>query len=192
MTIRHDVDLDKLNAFRTFLEENPDKARLTLEARGIYEGQVGRSTVHVGPYTLDGKRTDRATRHYTIPFGAWKEVEELIGVQGATDRMEPVETVLAATAACVVNSISFNTTRMGMNVEGIEVAIKTTVDPRVLFAVRGPEDHRSCLGALEYEVTVHGDVTDADLETIKKLCTHSPVFGMIAEPIPVNGTVARA
>ena len=101
MTVRQHIDIDKLTSFRTFLKDNPEKARLRLQAKAIYEGQAGRSTVHVGPYGLDEQEIDRPTRHYTFPFGAWREVEDLIGVEGPTDRMEPVEMALAATAMVV-------------------------------------------------------------------------------------------
>ena len=96
MKVIQNVNIEKFEDFRTFLKENPEKARLKLEARAVYEGQVGRSTVHIGPYQLDGTNIDRETRHYTIPFGAWRGVEELMGVEGPSDRMEPVEMALAA------------------------------------------------------------------------------------------------
>ena len=192
MTVCHNVDTDKLDQFRTYLGENPDKARLKLEARALYEGQMGRSTVHIGPYELDGDRIERQTRHYTFPFGAWREVEEAIGVVGPTDRMEPVEMTLAATAACVVNSITFNAARMGIDIEDLEVAVRATVDPRVLFAVKGPEAHGSCLGTIEYDVKVTGDLTDDQLETIQNLCEHSPVYGLMKESIPMKANIMRA
>ncbi len=188
---RHNVDMEKLESFREFLSNNPAKGKLNLEARAVYEGQVGRSTVHVGPYSLDGKRVDRETRHYTFPFGAWREVEEMIGINGPTDRMEPVEMTLAATAACVVNSVTFNAARLGLEIEGLEITARATVSPRVLFAVDGPEEHCACLGTVEYDVKVKGDVSDKDLATIDKLCQHSPVYGLIAEKIPVKGKVTR-
>jgi uncharacterized OsmC-like protein len=185
------VDLDKLTAFRSFLKDNPDKGQLKLEARALYEGQVGRSTVHIGPYELDGNRVDRETRHYTIPFGAWREVEEAIGVEGPTDRYEPVEMALAATAACVINSISFNTARLGIDVQDMEITVRSNVDPRVLFAVKGPEEHGPCLGTVEYDVKVKGNISDEELETIKQLCEHSPVYGLLAEAIPLKANVTR-
>ena len=70
------MDLDKLEAFRTSLEESP--VILGLGAQGVWEGHSGRSTVHIGPYDLNGQHIERKTRHYTIPYGAWKEVEEAI------------------------------------------------------------------------------------------------------------------
>ena len=191
MSVIQNVNIEKLEGFRKFLKENPEKARLKLEARAIYEGQVGRSTVHIGPYQLDDDKVDRETRHYTIPFGAWREVEEAMGVEGPTDRMEPVEMALAATAACVINSISLNTVRLGIDVEGLEISVRSTIDPRVLFAVKGPEDHGSCIKSIDYDVKVRGDISDDELKTIKQLCEHSPVYGMLAIPIPMHANVVH-
>ena len=86
MNFIDNINVEKLEQFRSFLQENPDKGRLELEAKAVYERQVGRSTVHIGAYTLDDTRIDRSTRHYTIPFGAWREVEDALGVGGPTDR----------------------------------------------------------------------------------------------------------
>ncbi len=44
------MDLDKLEEFRSALKENP--VILGLEARGVWEGHSGRSTIHIGPYEL--------------------------------------------------------------------------------------------------------------------------------------------
>lgn len=189
MTVIQNVNIEKLEDFRTFLKENPEKAYLKLEARAIYEGQVGRSTVHIGPYQLDNDTIDRETRHYTIPFGAWREIEELMGVEGPTDRMEPVEMALAATASCVVNSISLNTVRLGIKVDSLEVSVRSTIDPRVLFDINGPEDYGSCIKSIEYDVKVQGDISDDELKTIKRLCEHSPVYIMMATPIPMTANV---
>lgn len=191
MTVRDNIDIGKLEGFRDFLKENPDKGKLRLQAKAIYEGQVGRSIVHIGPYAVDEKKVDRETRRYTVPFGAWREVEEMAGVTGPTDRMEPVEMALAATAACLVNSISFNAARLGIDSEGLEITVNTSVDPRVLFDIMGPEAHESCLGSIEYDVKLKGNVSDEDLETIRRLCAHSPVHGMMAEAIKVSGKVTR-
>ncbi|MCZ6523470.1 MAG: OsmC family protein [Alphaproteobacteria bacterium] len=192
MTVRQHVNIEKLEEFRSFLADNPDKGKLRLEAKAIYEGQAGRSLVHVGPFGLDDQEIDRPTRHYTFPFGAWREVEEATGLEGATDRMEPVEMALAATAACLINSITFNTARLGIDTSGLEITVRSTVDPRVLFAVKEPEEHKSCLGSIEYEVKVTGEVSDEDLETIHKLCRYSPVHGLMAETITISGRVTRA
>lgn len=99
---------------------------------------------------------------------------------------------LAATAACLINSISYNAARLGIDTAGLEITIKSDVDPRVLFAVKEPEQHKACLGALRYDVKVTGEVSDEDLQTIHDLCKYSPVHGLIAEAIDVSGEVTRA
>ena len=114
------MDLDKLEAFRTSLKENP--VILGLESRSVWEGHSGRNTTHIGPYSLAGNRIARDTRHYTFSYGAWKEVEEAIGFEGPTDLVEPVEMVLGAMGACLSNSIGLNAPRNGINLEGMEIS----------------------------------------------------------------------
>ncbi len=166
-TITSGMDLDKLEAFRSAIEENP--VVLGLEARGVWEGHSGRSTVHIGPYVLGGNLIDRDTRHYTIQYGAWKEVEEEIGFVGPTDRAEPVEMALGAVAACLCNSIALNAPRHGINLEGLEINVHTDLDPSVLFEVKGPESHTSCMPKISTEVKVKGDISDEQLKTIERL-----------------------
>lgn len=184
------MDLDKLEAFRSALGENP--VILGLEARSVWEGHSGRSTVHIGPYELAGERIDRETRHYTIPYGAWKEVEEAIGFVGPTDRAEPVEMALGAVAACLCNSIALNAPRNGIAIEGLEIKVRTDVDPSVLFEVKGPESHTSCMPKIVTEVKVKGDISEEQLKTIERLVHYSPVHGMVEYANSVESRVSRA
>ncbi len=184
------MDLDKLEAFRSAIKESP--VILGLEARGIWEGHSGRSTIHIGPYELGGERIDRETRHYTIPYGAWREVEEAIGFEGPTDRAEPVEMALGAIVACLCNSIALNAPRNGIKLEGLEINVRTDIDPSVLFEVKGPESHTSCMPKIVSEVKVKGDISDEQLDTIKRLISYSPVHGMIEYANTVESRVTRA
>jgi uncharacterized OsmC-like protein len=184
------MDLDKLEAFRKAQADDP--VILGLEAKGIWEGHSGRCTVHIGPYDLGDQRIDRDTRHYTIPYGAWSEVEEAIGFVGPTDRVEPVEMALGAVAACLVNSIALNAHRHGINLEGLEVKVSADIDPSVLFEVKGPEAHTSCMPKITTEVKVKGDLTDEQLEKIRELVHYSPVHGMVEYANSVEAKVTRA
>ena len=183
------MDLDKLEAFRSAIKESP--IVLGLHAKGIWEGHSGRSTIHIGPYELGGEHIDRETRHYTIPYGAWREVEEAIGFEGPTDRVEPVEMALGAIAACLVNSIALNAPRNGINLEGLEVNVHTDIDPSVLFEVKVPESHTSCMPKIVSEVKVKGDISDDQLEEIKRLVRYSPVHGMVEYANTVESSVTR-
>jgi len=183
------MDLDKLETFRASLEQDP--ITLGLEVTGTWEGHSGRSTVHIGPYRLGNERIERPTRHYTVPYGAWKEVEETIGFVGPTDRAEPVEMALSAVAACLANAIALNAPRHGIPLEGLEVKVSCDIDPSVLFEVKGPESHTACMPRITTEVTAKGDLSDEHLETIHKLVNHSPVHGMLAYANKMESSVRR-
>ena len=184
------MDLEKLEAFRTALRENP--VVLGLEARGVWEGHSGRSTIHIGPFNIGGERIKRDTRHYTIPYGAWKEVEEAVGFVGPTDRAEPVEMALGAVAACLVNSIALNAPRNGIDLQGLEIKVRTDIDPSVLFEVKGPESHTSCMPKIRTDIKVKGDLSDEQLATIERLIHYSPVHGMVEYANEVEAKVTRA
>ncbi|MFQ5879089.1 MAG: OsmC family protein [Dehalococcoidia bacterium] len=173
------VDVAKLEAFRGSLKEKPTS--LGLSARAVWEGEMGRSTVHIGPYQLGGNRIDRETRRYTIPYGAWKEVEQAAGAVGPTDRQEPVEMALGALASCLIVSITYNAHRHGIKLDDLEVSVSTDVSPDVLLELRGPEEHPACMQNLRAQIKVKGEnLTPEKLETIKKLAEHSPVHGLLS------------
>lgn len=174
------VDTGKLEEFRK--AQKTDPVILGLEAKALWEGEMGRATVHIGSYKLNGETIDRPTRHYTTAYGAWKEVEDAVGVIGPTDRAEPVEMALGAMAACIVNSITWNAYRHGIELDDLEVTVGTDVNPDVLFELRGPEEHTSCMQNLRAEIKVKGkDITPEKLEIIKKLAEHSPVDGLVSQ-----------
>lgn len=174
------VDIAKLEEFRDAQGKNP--VTLGLEAKAIWEGEMGRATVHIGPYELNGDRIERDTRRYTVSYGAWKEVEDAVGVIGPTDRQEPVEMALGAMAACIVNSITFNAYRHDIKLDDVQVSVGTDVNPGVLFELRGPEEHTSCMQNLRAEIKVKGeDLTPEKLEIIKRLAGDSPVDGLVSQ-----------
>jgi NAD(P)-dependent dehydrogenase (short-subunit alcohol dehydrogenase family)/uncharacterized OsmC-like protein len=184
------MDLEKLEGFRESLKTDP--VTLGLHVHGVWEGHSGRSTVHIGPYELGGERIDRNTRHYTVAYGAWKEVEEAIGFVGPTDRLEPVEMALSAVAACLTNSIALNAPRHGIKLEGLEIKVSCELNPSVLFEVKGPEEHTSCMPKITSEVSVKGDITEEQLATIKRLVKYSPVHGMIEYANQCEAKVSRS
>lgn len=182
------VDTSKLEEFRSAQKSNP--VILGLKAKALWDGEMGRATVHIGPYQLNGDRIDRPTRQYTVSYGAWKEVEDALGMVGPTDREEPVEMALGAMAACIVNSITWNVHRHGIKLNELVVSVSTDVNPDVLLEVRGPEEHTACMQNLRADIKVKGEgLTPEKLEIIKKLATHSPVDGLISQANNITHTV---
>ena len=41
MTTRQNINIDTLEGFRTFLKDNPDKGKLHLEAKAVYDARPG-------------------------------------------------------------------------------------------------------------------------------------------------------
>jgi uncharacterized OsmC-like protein len=103
--------------------------------------------------------------------------------------MEPVEMALSAVAACLTNSIALNAHRHGIELEGLEVKVSCDVDPSVLFEVREPEEHTSCMPKISSEVRVKGDLSEEQLETIRRLVLYSPVHGMVEYANAVESSV---
>ena len=92
----------------------------------------------------------------------------------------------------LANWMAAHESTLGIETEGLTVTIRENVDPRVLFALREPDAHTSCLGSLEVDITVSGEISDEDLATLQSLASYSPVYGLIAEPIKINHRVRRA
>lgn len=178
--IKHGVDTDQFQAFIDWLEDNPENGFLTLRSEGFYDGTVGRSTVHIGPYDLDGDTIDRPTRHYTIQYGAWKEIEAEGGYVGPTDRIEPVETTLSALNACLQVGVSINALRHGYEFDDIHVDVEAVVDPRVLFGVKDVGE--SCLQTIRADIEVEGEDLDKEaIDDIESMAERSPVHQLVSD-----------
>ena len=141
--------------------------------------------------TVDGLRVQEVL--FVPPRDPAQEVWEgrRFGTSRAMEQLG-VEMALEATAACLINSITFNAARLGIDTSGLEISVRSTVDPRVLFAVKEPTEHKACMGTIEYDVKVHGDVSDEDIQTIRDYCAYSPVHGMMAESVNISGNVSKA
>lgn len=185
-------DLEKLENFATYAEENPNAVTLGLEAKAIWEGKTGESLAKIGPWTLAGQRVDKASRDYSIQFGAWKEVGDAFGVEGSNDKIEPVEAALAAVSACVTWSISINAARQGVRYDTLEVRARVKVDPRVLFGIAPVEEAASCMQNVELDVIVTGDdLTEEDRRAIAEMAKRSPVHALIRHENTITTNVKR-
>lgn len=182
-------DVDKMEAFNAFAAENPNDVVLGLEARTIWEGHGGESLGKIGPWKLAGQEINKPTRDYSIQFGAWKEVEEAIGVQGAADKIEPVEAALAAVCSCVNWAICINAAREGLYFEGLEITARAKVDPRVLLGIVPVEEAASCLQTVEMDIHVTGDVSDDDRRRIAQMAKRSPVHALLTYSNTIHTTV---
>lgn len=180
---------EKMGEFAKHASEHPDEVLLGLEATSIWEGHAIENLGKIGPWTMGGQRIEKRSRDYSIQFGAWKEVEEAVGIPGAQDRIEPMEAALAAMASCVSTAITINSALEGLTFDGLEVTAKATVDPRVLLGIDPAENAQSCLKSVDVDIKVEGDLSDEQRQQILQMAKRSPVHAMVSGNNSINTQV---
>lgn len=182
-------NIAKLDEFSKHAQANPNDVLLGLEAKSIWEGSAIQNLGKIGPWQMAGQTINKTTRDYSIQFGAWKEVQEAIGIEGANDRIEPMEAALAGMASCVSTAITINAARQGISFDGLEVTARAKVDPRVLLGITDVEESQSCLKSVDVDIKVEGDLTDEEREAILVMAQRSPVHAMVSGPNNINTRV---
>lgn len=173
-------NVQAMEAFNKTAAENPNDVVLGLEAKSIWEGSGIENLGKIGPWEMAGQKISKESRDFSIQFGAWKEVEEALGMPGAHDRVEPMEAALAGMASCVSTAITLNAARQGIGLEQLEVTAKAKVDPRVLLGIVPVEEAQSCLMSVDVEIKAEGNLSDADREQILESAHRSPVHAMVS------------
>src|SRR5438034_1600112 len=115
------IDPRQIETFNKEYSKSPKSFTLGLEARSIWEGRGLGNLGKVGPWKLGTNPMKRPSRDFSVQLGSWREVGDALGVEGAADRIEPVETALMALCSCVTEAITLNCARQGVNLEGFEV-----------------------------------------------------------------------
>lgn len=179
-------NVEAMEAFNKTASENPNDLVLGLEAKSIWEGSGIENLGKIGPWKLGEQEIDKASRDFSIQFGAWKEVEEALGMEGAHDRIEPMEAALAGMASCVSTAITLNAARQGLALEQLEVKAKAKVDPRVLLGIVPVSEAQSCMLSVDIEIKAEGDLSEADREQILESAHRSPVHAMVSSANRIN------
>lgn len=182
-TVTQGVDMERLEAFLEFAEENPDEVQFELEATGVYEGRAIHTKASTGPYTLGGREIDRVAREYTTHFGGHREVEDAVGFVDPTDRREVIESALAALSGCLNAAISMSALAKGIDLEELETAVRIEWDPFVFLHLEDVEgedgDPVDMFGDLQVEFEVAGDLDEDDLRYIEESAGRSAVYNLM-------------
>ena len=169
------IDARQIEAFNKEYSTSPDNFRLGLEARSMWEGRGLGNLGKVGRWSLGGQVMDKPTRDFSVQLGSWKEVGDALGVEGADDRIEPVETALLGLASCVTEAIVLNCARKGISPEAVDVRARVEVDPGPITGAKDPSDWDKSLKSVEVDVTVKGDISDRDRTVVEEGAKRSPV-----------------
>lgn len=182
-TVKDGVDLEEFHEFVEYATENPEAVQFELSARALSEGRLFHSLAKVDAYSLGGEEIRRETREYTLPMGAWKEVEDASGFIDPTDRMEPIEVALAALTACLNVAVGVTALANDIDLEDFETEVSLDFDPRVIFMIHDVEESESTFDGIDVEITVRGDgLSEEDVEVLTAGAQRSPVWNLMRLP----------
>ncbi|MBI3895489.1 MAG: OsmC family protein [Acidobacteria bacterium] len=187
-TIVKGIDARQLESFNKQYTASPEKFVLGLQAKTMWEGRGLGNLGKVGPWTLGGQPIVKPTRDFSVQLGSWKEVGDAIGVEGADDRIEPVEAALLALSSCVTEAITLNCARTGVPLEGLEVTANMDVDPGPIIGVKDPSDWKNSLKEIRVNVTARGKLSERDRKMVEEGATRSPVHHIFSSGKQVRTT----
>jgi uncharacterized OsmC-like protein len=182
------INVQQLEGFNKQYAASPEKFTLGLQAKTVWEGQGLGNLGKVGRWTLGGQPIEKPTRDFSVQLGSWKEVGDAIGVEGADDRIEPVEAALLALSSCVTEAITLNCARTGVPLEGLEVAANVDVDPGPIIGVKDPSDWNNSLKTIQVNVTARGKLSERDRKMVEEGATRSPVHHIFSSGKQVKTT----
>ncbi len=182
------INAHQLDAFNKQYAASPAKFTLGLQAKTTWEGRGLGNLGKVGRWTLGGQLVEKPTRDFSVQLGSWKEVGDAIGVEGADDRIEPVEAALLALSSCVTEAITLNCARTGVPLEGLEVTANVDVDPGPILGVKDPSDWNNSLKVIDVKITARGKLSDQQRKMVEEGATRSPVHHIFSSGKQVKTT----
>jgi uncharacterized OsmC-like protein len=187
-TVVKGINAAQLEAFNQQYTASPEKFTLGIEAKTTWEGHGLGNLAKVGTWRLGGQPITKPTRDFSVQLGSWQEVGEAIGVEGADDRIEPVEAALVALSSCVTEAITLNCARTQVPLEGLEVTANVDVDPGPITGVKDPDEWNKSLKAINVNVTAHGKLSEHDRAMIEEGARRSPVHHIFSSGKQVKTT----
>ncbi len=182
------IDARQIESFMKEYNKSPESYTLGLEARTIWEGRGLGNLAKVGPWKLGPNAIKKASRDFSVQLGSWQEVGDALGVEGADDRIEPVETALMALCSCVTEAITLNCARTGVNLEGLEVRANLDVDPGPIVGAKDPSDWEKTLKSIKVDVTARGKLSKSDQQKVEEGAHRSPVHHIFDRALDMRTT----
>lgn len=169
------INAKQLESFNKQYASSPSSFTLGIEGRSIWEQHGLGNLAKVDRWSLGGQSMEKPTRDFSVQIGSWKEVGDAVGVEGADDRIEPIEAALVGLSSCVTEAIVLNCARVGVDLKGLEVKAHTDVDPGPITGAKEPSDWDKTLKSITVDVTAHGEFSDSDRKAIEEGAKRSPV-----------------
>jgi uncharacterized OsmC-like protein len=180
------IDARQIEAFNKEYRASPQSFTLGLEAKTIWEGRGLGNLGKVGPWKLGKQSMSKSARDFSVQLGSWQEVGDALGVEGADDRIEPIETALVALASCVTEAIALTCAREGVDLKGLEVRTRVDVDPGPITGAKEPDDWEKTLKTVNVDVTAKGDLSAKDQKTIEDGAKRSPIHHLFGRAVDLK------
>lgn len=180
------INARQIAAFNKQYEESPQSFTLGLEAKTIWEGRGLGNLGKVGPWKLGKQAMAKSSRDFSVQLGSWQEVGDALGVEGADDRIEPIETALVALASCVTEAVTLTCARKGVDLKSLEVKTSVDVDPGPITGAKEPDEWERTLKSVKVDVTAKGELSEKDRKTIEEGATRSPVHHLFSRAVDLK------
>ena len=141
----------------------PGKARIVYRTEGALAGPL---------------LVQLTSRKHTI------EVDEPKGIGGGDAAASPVEYALMALASCQAITYRLWATKLGIELEGLEIAVEGDLDLHGLFGL--DDGARAGFSAIRIAVTPLGPEPGRFEELADAVDAHCPVLDMFTRPVPVE------
>jgi uncharacterized OsmC-like protein len=169
------IDPGQIENFNKDYQSSPANFTLGIEGKTIWEQRGLGNLGKVGRWSLGGQVMEKPTRDFSVQLGSWKEVGDALGVEGADDRIEPIEATLLGLSSCVTEAIVLSCAREGVNLEALDVKARVEIDPGPITGAKDPSDWDKTLKTVQVDVTARGNLSDQDRTTIEEGAKRSPV-----------------
>jgi len=169
------IDPGQIENFNKDYQSSPANFTLGIEGKTIWEQRGLGNLGKVGRWSLGGQVMEKPTRDFSVQLGSWKEVGDALGVEGADDRIEPIEATLVGLSSCVTEAIVLSCAREGVNLEALDVKARVEIDPGPITGAKDPSDWDKTLKTVQVDVTARGNLSDQDHTTIEEGAKRSPV-----------------
>lgn len=139
--------------------------------------------------TVQGSLVRGTATEVAITAGAHAfTIDEPAGLGGTDKGANPIEHLLAALASCTVISYQVWAEKLGLTLDGVDVALTGDIDLAGFFGTE--EGVRPGFQGIELGVTLAGPESEADYRRLEEaVATHCPVLDNLTHGLPVRTTV---
>lgn len=139
--------------------------------------------------TVQGSLVRGTATEVAITAGAHAfTIDEPAGLGGTDKGANPIEHLLAALASCTVISYQVWAEKLGLTLDGVDVALTGDIDLAGFFGTE--EGVRPGFQGIELGVTLAGPESEADYRRLEEaVATHCPVLDNLTHGVPVRTTV---